>query len=252
MPKKLKTLLSIAGSDPTGGAGIQADIRAGISLGLHVMTVVTAVTAQNSLDFIDLGVVESHLVNAQLSAIKSEVIPDAIKIGMVGSEENLKIIAEYLLTLPREIPIVVDPVLKSSIGGKNLSIDEEIITLYQQLIFPLATVITPNLTEMEFVPKKFPQIIKGGHVKSSEFVIDCLLYGDKILSNKLPKVNCKNLHGTGCIYSSLLASYLALGKTLEDAFYSTSENIHQIITRSCEYSMGESHYGPLNINNYFI
>lgn len=249
MPKKLKTLLSIAGSDPMGGAGIQADIRTGMSLGLHVVTAVTAVTAQNSREFKDLGVISHELLRLQLGSIREDVTPDAVKVGMIGSLQNLKVVIDYLRTLPPGTPVVVDPILKSTVGDNRMYEEDNFMDVFQNELVPLATVITPNCEEAVSFQGANAKITTGIQV-DKESIKDVLVMGDVILEYIHPKIATHNLHGTGCTYSSLLASFLALGNSLETSFMSASERMAQIIACSCDYSLGASVYGPLNINNY--
>lgn len=268
MSKKLTTLLSIAASDPLGGAGIQADIRAGNLLGVHVVTVVTAVTSQNSKGFYKLGAVPVSLLESEIKAIFEEMVPDAIKIGMIGNLENLEFIADFLKDLKLDIPIVVDPVIKATATNRceDINDSERIKLLYLENIFPLTCVLTPNLPELKFFSgknlkdvtdlKEFLSffeakalLIKGGH--SNEEEIEDILVTDKdIIRLKHPRIECKNLHGTGCVLSSLMASCLGLGYSVEKAFYVSSAKISEIISNSSDYSLGSSQYGPLNVSNY--
>ena len=278
MPEKLKTILSIGGSDPTGGAGIQTDIRCGISLGLHVATAITAVTVQNSHDIMAVNPVDSNILKKQTEAILEDVMPDAVKIGMIGSVENVKVISDFIKYLPDEIPLVVDPVISASVGSPlSVSPQGDMISKYITEILPFATVATPNLSEAEeflnsigIKPAKDNLalssqflihlglnaiILKGGHQKK-EVITDYLadnIGGAVVISESSHKrVECGNLHGTGCDYSAFLASYLALGFPLQDAFLKTSSKMWEIISHSCDYMLGKSEYGPLNINGYRI
>lgn len=253
MTHKLKTLLSIAGSDPLGGAGIQADIRAGAALGLHVLTAVTAVTSQNSKGFYGLGCVEPTTLENQLRAIKEDATPDAIKIGMIGSLDNAKIIAGFLSFLNGEIPVVIDPVLTPTVNSSEFFNNEELIDLYKSDLFPLATVVTPNLKEYDKIgdfSSANAVILKGGHL-GGDIIEDKLFTGHKIFTISHHRVECRNLHGTGCVFSSLLAGYLALKYPLKVAFEKTVGSLSEIIAVSVEYILGNSDYGPLNIlKNY--
>ena len=255
MSRKLKTLISIAGSDPTGGAGIQADVRAGSAMGVHVLSAITALTAQNSNGIRKIELVSPQMLQAQLRSIIEEVIPDSVKIGMIGSVKNLGIIVDFISALPKGTPVVVDPVLKSTAGDNSLFDDDnrEMIKIYKEKLFPIVTVVTPNIPELEILGDitELCQaiVIKGGH-SSRDVIEDILLFKDSKVSHSHPRMKCGNLHGTGCVYSSILASYLALGRSLEDAFVSTCSKMEEIISNSCDYSLGSSDYGPLNINNY--
>lgn len=268
MPQKLLTLLSIAGSDNIGGAGIQADIRAGSSLGLHVVTALTSVTAQNSRALVDSISVPSDMLKNQLDAIMEDIVPDAVKIGMIGSVENLNVISKFLDILPNKIPIVVDPVLYVTVSQPSLlkfELDSlEIRKGYLNDIFPKATIVTPNLDELkmltgETIPSALTlvklhakaAVIKGGHAKKDQIEDNLLIGGEKMIKVSHPRINCHNLHGTGCVYSSFIASYLALGFDIKSAFQATERKMQTIINKSCFYDLGISSYGPLNINENY-
>lgn len=276
MSKQLTTILSIAGSDPTGGAGIQADIRAGNEMGVHVLTAVTAVTVQNSTHFFETGVVSATLLEAQLKAIIQESTPQAIKIGLIGSEENFQVIADFLSKLGEKIPVVVDPLINSTIDTYNLSgcSPNETRDLYVDGIFPFSTVATPNREEWETLSnlkeiteenlkKSLNELnltalaIKGGHSLEGSKLEPAKKIDDLLITQNgeeetftHPRIECKNLHGTGCVFSTLMAANLAFGKTLREAFHATCESMSHIIDKSCNYSLGNSLYGPLNINQY--
>ncbi|MCH5234275.1 MAG: hydroxymethylpyrimidine/phosphomethylpyrimidine kinase [Muribaculaceae bacterium] len=269
MHKKLKTLLSIAGSDPMGGAGIQADIRAGQAMGFHVVTAVTSVTVQNSKGIYDILPIDSSLLQAQLHRILEDCQPDAIKVGMMGSVNNFIEVGNFLLNLPIKSPVVVDPVLSVTADGGHLfcgTSPSEIAQLYLYNIFPWTSVATPNIHELKVLLNKkrlnlasFTTIlkelslnhliVKGGDAKG-KIITDKLLSYTGVCSHSHPKINCKNLHGTGCVYSSLLACNLALGFSLEEAFMITNKKMEEIINSSCDYSLGNSNYGPLNLIKY--
>lgn len=277
MPEKLITLLAIGGSDPTGGAGIQADIRAANSLGIHAVTIVTSVTVQNSRKFYAVNPVSPDIIRRQWEAVMTEVVPDAIKIGMTGSPQNCAVIGECLRSIGGDIPLVVDPVLKATMEESVESqVTENIISQYLSLIFPFATAVTPNIVEAKEIlqhggisPSHDPIplviellkfagcnsiILKGGHTHDGDIITDYLadFFNEAVVVSKSshPRVNCMNLHGTGCLYSSLLASFLALGFPLHDSFLKTSRKVYEIISASCGYSLGDSSYGPLNITGY--
>lgn len=269
MSDKLKTLLTIAGSDPMGGAGIQADIRVGIEMGVHVITAITALTSQNSKGLIEVGVVDSKILKSQLEAIMEEVIPDAVKIGMIGSLENMAIIESFLNNLPKTIPVVIDPVLYISSEGINSTKSklyyQEIKEGYISKLFSKATVVTPNLKELELLTGNADvndmtlerlntkaAVIKGGHSQEGIIKDKLLSYGNHIKVFTHEKKKCKNLHGSGCVFSSLMACFLINGEDIEEAFFNTCHKIKNIINKSDLYSLGTSNYGPLNINSYKI
>lgn len=279
MPVKLKTLLAIGGSDPLGGAGIQADIRAGVRLGIHVSTAVTAVTVQNSKGLLSLNPVSSDLLDSQLRSIFDDLIPEALKVGMVGSLENANVVSRILKNCKEDIPVVVDPLLKISADSSASSVcnKEDLMEYYQNEIFPYATVVTPNLEEADdflrlngmnlkiSAPEKGAEllrlwkcnavILKGGHSSDdmvTDYFADSLDNSIVVSEISYPRIACANLHGTGCTYASLIAGYLALGFPLSDAFRKTSASLHDIISASCDYRLGESDYGPLNVNSYIL
>lgn len=275
MTRRLTTILSIAGSDPTGGAGIQADIKAAAACGVYAMTAVTAITSQNSRGVSLVSSLPSETLTAQLKDVTEEIMPDAIKLGMMGSLENAKVTAEFLQSLPVGIPVVIDPVATSSAGGDLCNDRKSLRDFYKEELFPLATVCTPNIPEalsfldypsaivsdnadgMKQLAKDFLNkfhsnsvVLKGGH-SGSDILTDLLMTADgECVTFRAQKLNCKNLHGTGCTFASMLAAKLASGEDLKSAFRETSKLIHKIIAESCDYSFGTSNYGPLNLFDY--
>lgn len=267
--KHLTTILSIAGSDPMGGAGVQADVRIGSAFGVHVVTAITTVTAQNSKDFMGQLEIPSDWLQRQLESIKVDVIPDAIKIGMVSSVKNAEIIADFIKSLP-SMPVVTDPVYKATSSNvfKNFSLKSKYLKIYNEVLFPVSSVITPNLIEFkklfgeEFNPDKDLKaylnesgvqaiVVKGGHSKE-DLIKDYLIQNNNIDWFSHNVIPCHNLHGTGCAFSTLLAVNLALGKKLNDAFLETTKTLDSIISKSCDYRLGSSVNGPLNINDYIL
>lgn len=269
MAQKLTTLLSIAGSDPMGGAGIQSDIRVGQLLGLHVLTAITSVTSQNSKGVKDLGVLKSDILHSQLESISEEVCPDAIKIGMIGSKENLFVIKEYIERLPQKIPVVIDPILAATSDNSSMLQKEDrdnFAKLYTKYLFPVSTIITPNLEELMAIinlpqtiqppiaelKEKFPfenMVVTGWRINESK-ISDLIILGNTSFIYDHNYIDCNNLHGTGCCFSSLLAGHLAFGYSVLDSIKLTHRYMDDIIRRSCDYFLGKSDYGPLNIVNY--
>lgn len=274
MKKNLKTILSIAGVDPCGGAGIQADIKAAGALGVHVLSAVTAVTVQNSKEFSSMNPVYTEVLQQQLQSIIEDVTPDIVKIGIIGNLEQFDIISSFLKALSSRIKVVVDPILGTTvkpgtmISGNSLdhkSLINKMIQAYKEKIFPYSTVITPNIKEVALLSgqnlinivdcTRIPQILKVKNLiitgwKNQEKFIDLLVEENKLFTNSHSIIECKNLHGTGCVFSSLLASYLALGEDLKNSFIKASDRLNLIIRNSCDYSLGLSTYGPLNIINF--
>jgi len=254
----MKKVLTIAGSDCSGGAGIQADIKTITAHKMYAMSVITALTAQNTTGV--YGVLEAtpEFVGRQLDCVFEDIRPDAVKIGMVSNIEIIQVIAMKLREYEAE-NIVVDPVMVSTSGSKLLN-DNAIDTLITQL-FPLATVITPNIPEAESLSglsikskadmlkaaEKISKltdgsiIITGGHFKDSS---DDMLYTDgTIFWFEAPKIDNPNTHGTGCTLSSAIACNLAQGLTIYDSVKKAKEYITGALKAGLNIGKGR---GPLN------
>lgn len=256
----MKKVLTIAGSDSSGGAGIQADIKTMFAHGVYAMSVITAITAQNTLGVNAIQSIEKNIVAAQLDAIFTDIFPDAIKIGMVSNSEIIKIIREKL-DFYKAKNIVLDPVMIATSNGKL--IDESAIETLSEYLFPIATLITPNLFETKilsgliinskedmekagiilFEKYKVPFLIKGGHLDTmaSDFLISENYQG----WFEAPLINNLNTHGTGCTLSSSIASNLAKGLTINEAVKKSKE----YLTKAIEYNLNIGHgRGPLYHN----
>lgn len=278
---KLTTILSIAGSDSSGGAGIQADIKTAAYCNIYASSVITAVTSQSSSSITDVTVIPSSAIRSQLDSVFSDQIPDAIKIGMLGSVENLKTVADYLSKHAKGIPIIADSVMSATSGKELNGKTEEYSDIFVSELSPLATVLTPNLNEanvfLHYNTQEFSLngdfdatscllyrlidrlgsksvILKGGHIPGDN-VINYLIERTSsgvidIKSHIGKRIDSQNLHGTGCVFSTLMACNLALGKTIGDSFLQSSDEMQEIIARSCGYTFGNFANGPLNICNY--
>ena len=225
----IKKVLTIAGSDCSGGAGIQADIKTITAHKMYAMSAITALTAQNTTGVYGIEEVTPEFVGQQIDCIFNDIRPDAVKIGMVSSSKIIEVIVEKLIQYKPE-NIVIDPVMVSTSGCKLLS-DDAMNTLITKLI-PLATVITPNIPEAEVLcgfsieneydmikaAKEIPRIlkgavlVKGGHLVSD--AIDLLYENGNIHWFRSERINNPNTHGTGCTLSSAIACNLADGKSL--------------------------------------
>lgn len=227
--------LTIAGSDTSGGAGIQADLKTFCALGVYGASVITALTAQNTRGVSAIHAVPSEFITAQLDAVFNDLDIKAIKVGMAGSAGAVAAIAEKLRDL-NGVPIVLDPVMAATSGDPLLDADAE-QALREQLI-PLASVITPNLEEaarllgetasaaneaqmqdhaqrlMELGPRAV--LVKGGHGKSKE-AVDILWDGKNLTRLSAPRIDTRNTHGTGCTLSSAITAELAKGMPLGKA-----------------------------------
>lgn len=271
MQRQLISIMSIAGSDCSGGAGIQADIRAAAARGVFATTAVTAVTIQNSHGLSEVVVMDPDTVTGQMNSVFEDSRPMAVKIGMLGSIGNGMAVADFLREHGEEIPIVVDPVMKASAGGALAQKADDIANFYANILCPLATVVTPNLdeaitlggkgntqeelaTSLLGVLKCRAVVLKGGHANGN-LLTDVLAIRRnhgymEVMTVTASKVDCHNLHGTGCTYSSILAAELAKGRTIEEAFHTSSWLMKGFISESASYSLGNSLYGPLNLFNY--
>lgn len=254
----MKKVLTIAGSDCSGGAGIQADIKTMMAHGVYAMSVITALTAQNTTGV--YGVLEAtpEFVGQQLDCIFQDIRPDAVKIGMVSNAQIIETIAKKLNDYRAE-NIVVDPVMVSTSGSRLIS-DDAIDTLKQKLL-PLATVITPNIPEAECLCGFSVQnvedmtgaaraieelidcgiIIKGGHLTDS--ADDLLLYNGEVHWYRSPRVNNPNNHGTGCTLSSAIACNLAMGHPLAESFKLAKDYITGALEAKLNLGQGS---GPLD------
>ena len=254
----MRTALSIAGSDSSGGAGIQADIKTMTALGVYAMSAVTALTAQNTTGVQDIFEVSPEFLEQQLDSIFTDIYPDAIKTGMVASSDLIRVIADRLYFYGAE-NIVVDPVMVSTSGSRLIS-EDAVATLKEELL-PLATVITPNIPETEVLcgfsvtskedmekaaAKIFEEygcavLCKGGHSISDA---DDLLYseeGAKWFNGR--RIDNPNTHGTGCTLSSAIASGLAKGYSLPDAVSLAKEYISGALEAMLDLGKGS---GPLD------
>ncbi|MBE6051033.1 MAG: bifunctional hydroxymethylpyrimidine kinase/phosphomethylpyrimidine kinase [Clostridium sp.] len=229
----MKTALTIAGSDSSGGAGIQADIKAMSANGVFAMSAITAITAQNTQGVFGIQDISPEMIEGQIKAIFDDINVDAIKIGMVSKIESIKAISKALKNVNNLPPIVLDPVMVSTSKCKLLS-DDAKETLINEL-FPLAALITPNLPEaeeilgveitnveeMENACKELIKLgaknvlVKGGHLEGD--ATDVLYTGKKFIYLRHERLDNKHTHGTGCTLSSAIAAGLAKGMNIEEA-----------------------------------
>ena len=254
----MNTALTIAGSDSCGGAGIQADIKTMTAHGVYAMSAITALTAQNTTGVSDIMEVTPEFLEKQLDCVFEDIMPDAIKTGMVASSELIKVIAEKIKCYHGK-NLVVDPVMVATSGSKLIS-DDAIGTLKNELL-PLATVITPNIPEAEVITgmqvkteedmilaaKRISEqygcavLCKGGHQINDA---NDLLYrqGDyKWFRGK--RIHNPNTHGTGCTLSSAIASNLAKGETLDEAVMHAKNYISGALSAMLDLGKGS---GPMN------
>lgn len=256
------TALTIAGSDSSGGAGIQADLKTFSALGVFGASVITAITAQNTQEVRGIQVVSPDILQAQLDAIFDDLEIDAIKTGMIPDCKSVKIIAD-VLSHASPLPFVIDPVMIST-SGKRL-IDEEAVKIMQKELFPLATLITPNIEEVEYLTgytilsdTDMEQaalciletgcksvLIKGGHLNGQKKTDILFVPGLDPLRLSVESIYSQNTHGTGCTLASAITAHLALGHTLIEAVRLSKIYLTEALKYSVDISMGEGH-GPVN------
>jgi len=256
-------VLTIAGSDSGGGAGIQADLKTFSALGCYGMSAITCITSQNTVGVRAIHPVPPEIVQGQIEAVMEDIGTDAIKIGMVFSEELVLAISKALrkCTISN---LVIDPVMVAA-SGDNLIEDSTVEFLLKEL-FPIATIITPNLKEAERILgtkisshdnliKSAKELVRFGNravvikgfMKTATIIEDIYydqLFDEYVLLEK-NKIDTKNIHGTGCTFSSAIASFLALDNSLSDAVDNAKEFVHNAIFNGKDFSTGKGH-GPVN------
>ena len=261
--KKYNRVLTIAGSDSGGGAGIQADIKAISAMGCYAASAVTAVTVQNTLGVQAVHPVPLDILEGQIEAVLSDIGADAIKIGMLHSSEVVNLVAD-MLERYRIKNVVLDPVMVSTSGHRLIEADA--VKVIKRRLMPLARVITPNLPEAEVLAGcrivsesdfdmiarrlsdggKVSVLLKAGHL-DGDTLVDYLYNAEDGMMTRLPsvRVRTKNTHGTGCTLSSAFAAALARGEDLTCAAKSAKAYIEQAIISGAEYRIGNGH-GPVN------
>lgn len=254
----MKTVLTIAGSDCSGGAGIQADLKTMTANGVYGMSAITALTAQNTTGVQGIFPVTPEFLSMQLDSIFTDIFPDAVKIGMVSDAALIEVIAEKLQQYKAR-NIVVDPVMVATSG--SALIKDGAVNLLRDKLFPLATVVTPNIPEAEVLsgesittPKEMEEaakkigdeygcavLCKGGH--SLNDANDVLYREGSIQWFTGKRIDNPNTHGTGCTLSSAIASNLAKGMTLEDAIKEAKHYLTGALAAMLDLGNGS---GPLN------
>ena len=243
----MKTALTIAGSDSSGGAGIQADIKTMTMNGVYAMSAITALTAQNTMGVTGILEVSPEFLRKQLDAVFTDIFPDSVKIGMVSSSELIKTISETLRFYDAK-NIVVDPVMVSTSGSRLIN-ENAVETLKQELL-PIATILTPNIPEAEILSgiKEINSeygcsvLLKGGH--NINDANDLLCSGtNKIQWFYGKRIDTKNTHGTGCTLSSAIAANLAKGFSLDKAVSRSKEYISGALGAGLNLGKG---CGPMN------
>lgn len=261
--KQYKKVLTIAGSDSGGGAGIQADIKAISAMGCYAASAITAVTVQNTLGVESVHAIPLDTVRGQIDAVLSDIGADAVKIGMLHSSEVVAVVADALAR-HNVRNVVLDPVMVSTSGHRL--IEESAIESLRKVLIPMARVITPNVPEAEIlagvtitsseqfreVARQLSQggkvsvLLKAGHLTDAT-VMDLFYNAEDDTFTELPseRITTPNTHGTGCTLSSALAAAIAQGLPLAEAARAAKEYIDGAIRSGAEYEIGGGH-GPVN------
>lgn len=254
----MKTALTIAGSDSSGGAGIQADIKTMTMNGVFAMSVITALTAQNTTGVQGILGVDSEFVEKQIESVFDDIRPDAVKIGMVASADIIKSIADELVKYEAK-NIVVDPVMVATSGARL--IEEDAINALKEYLLPIATILTPNIPEAEVLSnmritmaeemisaaKKISEeyncavLCKGGHNLND--ANDLLYFNGEAKWYYGKRIDNPNTHGTGCTLSSAIASNLAKGYDLDESIGKAKEYISGALGAMLDLGKGS---GPMN------
>ncbi|MBK1622517.1 bifunctional hydroxymethylpyrimidine kinase/phosphomethylpyrimidine kinase [Afifella marina] len=254
--------LSIAGTDPTSGAGIQADLKTFSALGVYGATVITALVAQNTCGVTAIHDVPADFVAAEIDAVFSDLAVGATKIGMLSKPEVIETVAEGL-TRWEPGPVVLDPVMVAASGDPLIA--DEAVTSLRERLFPLSAVITPNLMEAaRLLDVELAQdseamlrqakaladfgagavLLKGGHGNGDE-AADLLWFEGEAHWFSAPRIDTKNTHGTGCTLSSAIAAGLANGLALPEAVDAAKAYVHNAIVNADLLEVGKGH-GPVH------
>ena len=253
-----KTALTIAGSDSSGGAGIQADIKTMMANGVYAMSAVTALTAQNTTGVTGIMEATPEFLGLQLDAVFTDIYPDAVKIGMVSSAELIRVIADKLQQYEAK-NVVIDPVMVATSGSRLMN--EDAVEILKNALFPLATILTPNIPEAEIISGQKIEsaedmeraaeqigrtygcavLVKGGHQLNDA---NDLLWADgKIRWFCGKRIDNPNTHGKGCTLSSAMASYLAKEENLESAIEKAKEYLSGALAAMLDLGKGS---GPMD------
>jgi len=256
------SVLTIAGSDSGGGAGIQADLKTFSALGCYGTSAITAITIQNTLGVTGIHSIPADTVQGQIIAVMDDIRPAAIKIGMVHSTELAIAISATLKAYP-DTPVIFDPVMVATSGDKLIK--EDTVSVLKEILFPLMTLITPNLDEAEILTGQHitnaeemrsaarsllqtgcaAVLLKGGHLKGPK-LFDVYISADgeeEIFESDY--IDSENVHGTGCTLSSAIAAYIATGNLLSEAIAKARNYVHEAILHGKNVKTGQGH-GPLN------
>ena len=255
----MASVLTIAGSDSSAGAGVQADLKTFAALGVYGTCAVTAITAQSTRGVSGVQDVSPEMVAAQIDAVVEDIRPDAVKTGMLASGPIIEVVAAKVREhgLPN---LVVDPVMAAKSGDRLLR--EEAVAALREALLPLCTVVTPNLPEAEVLTGREivtdedvrraaeeivglgagAVVVKGGHRAGAD-AVDILYDGSTFQVYSAPRVDTTSTHGTGCTFASAIAAYLARGEPLAEAVGHAKEYLTEALRRA--YPIGGGH-GPVH------
>lgn len=257
----MPVVMTIAGSDSGGGAGIQADLKTFAAHGVFGTSAITAITAQNTLDVVSIAEVPVEVISDQIDVVAQDIGIDVVKTGMLSSTEIIECVTAAI-ERNQLAPTVVDPVMVAASGAHLLQ--EEAVDAMRERIVPMATVLTPNIPEAEVLVdqdiatiedmitagKSLREmgadavVVKGGHLDTrDDALVDVLVDSDGVSEFRSMRVESSNLHGTGCTFASAIASRLALGDSVPTAVQSAQRFVMQAILTAP--GLGSGH-GPLN------
>ena len=262
--KSYPIVLSIAGSDSSGGAGIQADLKTFSSLGVYGATAITAITAQNTQGVRSQLAIPPQMVYDQIVAVIEDLHPSFIKIGMLSNAEIVRTVTEALSHY--SIPIILDPVIVSSSGHRLLSLEAQ--EVLKQKLLPISTLITPNIPEMQALTSMFLTsfsdkekaahhlmdygvnaiLLKGGHEEGNtktDILFTKSANGIQSSTFSADTISTQNIHGTGCTLSSAITAFMARGLDMHQAISHAKDYITQAITAGANVKIGHG-FGPVN------
>lgn len=258
----IPNVLSIAGSDPSGGAGIQADLKTFTALGCYGMAALTSLTVQNTRHVLDVYHLEADFVEAQIRAIFEDIEVDALKIGMVGNARTIIMLSELIAEIKPRF-VVLDPVMVASSGDALIS--NHAVDIMKEKLIPLCDVLTPNIPEAEKLSgeklvnsedlEDLAQsvcalgcravLLKGGHAFGDSRATDILYTEQRVKTYSVPRIDTNNTHGTGCTLSAALTCYVALGHDLPEAAGLAKTYLTEALRQSESLNVGNGH-GPVN------
>ena len=265
--KKFKTALTIAGSDPSGGAGLQADLKTFSALGVYGTTAIVAIVDENTAGVYGVHPVPDRFVAGQMRSVLSDIGADAVKIGMLHNSDLIRTVRDTLGEYPEVREIVLDPVMVATSGDPLLEPDA--VSTLRDLLIPHARVITPNLPEASLLlgeeivsADQFEEaaralsrlgggrvsvMLKAGHLADTDTLTDIFYNAetDRSLHLSSPRIPTRNTHGTGCTMSSAIAAWLARGADLDTAARRAKEYISAAVASAAMYETGKGH-GPVH------